>query len=88
MLIQRHGGDLNIINEEGLTPIAYGSERVIEWLALQNGVAMTGGEVPSRDNNELWFKERKDMDPEYNSELRIRQKGKKAGKDALFVESY
>lgn len=56
MLIQRNKGDLNIINKEGLTPIAYGSDRVIDWLALQDGVAMTNNKPPEKDNNELWFK--------------------------------
>lgn len=33
------GGNLNTLNDEGLTPLAYGSERVLTLLDLKSGVA-------------------------------------------------
>ena len=39
MLLLVKGGNLNILNNEGFTPLAYGSERVLRLLDLQAGVA-------------------------------------------------
>src|SRR5690349_16373869 len=38
MLLIKHG-NLNTLNEEGLTPLAFGSERVLTLLDLKSGIA-------------------------------------------------
>lgn len=39
MLLLVKGGNLNMLNDEGFTPLAYGSERIINLLDLKAGVA-------------------------------------------------
>lgn len=60
MLLLIKGGNLNTINEDGLTPLAYGSQRVLTLLDLNAGVATFTGNSksarqlpPEYDNNYL-----------------------------------
>ena len=60
MLLLVKGGNLNTLNDEGYTPLAYGSERILSLLDLNAGVATfhkqgsTINELPAEyDNNYL-----------------------------------
>ena len=60
MLLLVKGGNLNMLNDEGFTPLAYGSERIINLLDLKSGVATFNKqgsairELPEEfDNNHL-----------------------------------
>lgn len=60
MLFLIKGGNLNILNDEGFTPLAFGTERLLTLLDLKDGVAsydMQGQRMrelpPEYDNNYL-----------------------------------
>lgn len=50
-----NGGSLNIKNNLGLTPLAYGSKPVLEKLGLEEGIVNGGEEeyITTTDNNKL-----------------------------------
>ena len=58
MLLIRHG-NLNNLNDEGLTPLAYGSDKVLTLLDLKSGIATY---LPNNDRLNLLPK---DLDNNY-----------------------
>lgn len=73
MLLLVKGGNLNTLNDEGFTPLAFGSERILSLLDLKSGIATYNKqgrnsilELPKEhDNNYLlnrgnWAKEQED----------------------------
>lgn len=53
MLLINYGGNLNVINEKLMTPLAYGNKRLLQLLNLQSGVLKVKNEDQLFDNNDL-----------------------------------
>ena len=56
-----HQPDLNVLDDEGKTPLAYCGRKILELLNLENGVVSVEGSSPRFDNNRLLQKEKFDQ---------------------------
>ena len=64
-----YGADLNIINKQGLTPVAYGSNDVNSKLNLMNSVSYSNGKTKFDNNANLNKKYPKIVEPEGRAEM-------------------
>ena len=61
-LIGSHQPDLNVLDDEGNTPLAYGSRKMLQMLNLENGVVCVSIASSVRfDNNKLLQREKFDQ---------------------------
>ena len=65
-LLLNHGGNLNILNNYGESPVAFASKEIIEKMDLQQAIATV--KDPSRisspfDNNKLLYRQERKLEP-------------------------
>ena len=67
-----HGGDLNVLNKNGLTPLAFGSENTLRKLNLIHLVSSTLNKNSFDNNASINRKYPKVIEPEGRAEFEIK----------------
>jgi len=67
-----YGGDLNILNKNGLTPLAFGSENTLRKLNLIDLVSSTNNKNSFDNNKSINKKYPKIIEPEGRAEFEIK----------------
>ncbi len=54
MLLIENGGDMNVFNKDGQTPLAFSSEKILKFLGLKDGITSQSQKNYYFDNNLLF----------------------------------
>lgn len=91
MLLLVKGGNLNMLNNEGFTPLAYGSERILNLLDLKSGVASYNKgnsaikELPAEYDNNYLVNRGNWKQPQEDPSASMKYKPMTSGNDSVRV---
>lgn len=87
MLLYKKGGSLDTVDNEGFTPVAFGSPKLLSFLSLEKGITLINKPQLPKEKPSSRFQERAPMIQEIgNNELmssRMQGQGNNSGK-AMF----